>query len=207
MLVSALLTLALVLLALPVLVLSALLTLALVLLALPVLVLSALLTLALVLLALPVLVLSALLTLALVLLALPVLVLSALLTVALVLLALALLSALLPLAHAELLLYSVLTFFDLVWMLLPVLFGLVLQVVEFAHCDPLSRWSSLTTVTVPTRCRRSDALPGSGGLNPGAQVNRLSSLGRSADADFSGDVIVAQWLIGGCDSGLGFRPH
>ena len=77
-----------------------------------------------------------------------------------------LLSALLPLAHAELLLYSVLTFLDLVWMLLPILFGLVLQVVEFAHCDPPSRWSSLTAVTASTRCRRCEALPGSGGLNP-----------------------------------------
>jgi len=63
----------------------------------------------------------------LVLLALAVLVLrTALAVVALVLLA--------ALAHAELLLHSLLTLPDLLWMLLRQLLGLVLQVVELAHC-------------------------------------------------------------------------
>ncbi len=63
----------------------------------------------------------------LVLLALAVLVLrTALAVVALVLLA--------ALAHAELLLHSLLTLLDLLWMLLRQLLGLVLQVVELAHC-------------------------------------------------------------------------
>ena len=64
---------------------------------------------------------------ALALLALAVLVLRATLAVvALVLLA--------ALAHAELLLHSLLTLLDLLWMLLRQLLGLVLQVVELAHC-------------------------------------------------------------------------
>jgi len=64
---------------------------------------------------------------ALALLALAVLVLrTALAVVALVLLA--------ALAHAELLLHSLLTLLDLLWMLLRQLLGLVLQVVELAHC-------------------------------------------------------------------------
>jgi hypothetical protein len=72
-----------------------------------------------------------------------VLVLLTLAVVALVLLALAVLvlraalaalAGLVLLAHAELLLYSVLTLLDLLWMLLGHLLGLVLQVVKLAHC-------------------------------------------------------------------------
>jgi hypothetical protein len=52
-------------------------------------------------------------------------------------------------------------------MLLGVLFGLVLQVVELAHCGlrPGRRlWRS--SLTVPTHCRPPGALPGPSGLTP-----------------------------------------
>ena len=87
--------------------------------------------------------------------------------VALVLLALPVLvlrsalARLVLLAHAELLLRSVLTLLDLLWMLLRVLLGLVLQVVELAHCGLRpGRRLRRPSLTAPTHCRQSDALPG-----------------------------------------------
>ena len=142
-----------------------LLVLALLALAVLVLALLALAVLVLALLALPVLVLAllALAALALVLLAALALVLLA----ALALVLLAALAGLVLLAHAELLLYNILTFLDLVRMLLGVLLGLVLQVVELAHCGLCSgRRLRRPSVTVPTLCRPLGALPGPEGLTP-----------------------------------------
>ena len=86
---------------------------------------------------------------------------------ALALVLLAALAGLVLLAHAELLLYNILTFLDLVRMLLGVLLGLVLQVVELAHCGLCSgRRLRRPSVTVPTLCRPLGALPGPEGLTP-----------------------------------------
>lgn len=101
----------------------------------------------------------------LILLPLAVLVLLPLAVVALVLLALAALvlgaalAGLVLLAHAELLLYSVLTLLELVWMLLGHLLGLVLQVVELAHCGlRFGRRHWRPSLTAPTPCRPPGAL-------------------------------------------------
>jgi hypothetical protein len=67
-------------------------------------------------------------------------------------------------------------------MLLRVLLGLVLQVVELAHCAPPSRWSSLTGVTAPVLCRRLDALPRAGCLTPRG-AGRVAYLRSSRSAE------------------------
>ena len=110
---------------------------------------------------------------ALVLLALAVLVLRAALA-GLVLLAT--LAGLVLLAHAELLLHSVLTLLDLLWMLLGLPLGLVLQIVELAHCGLRPRSSSLTAVSHGADACADSARPYPG-RRPDTSVPRLSSPG------------------------------